>query len=57
MQQLNAAEIDKVSGGMKWEGERQSVNIIDRRGFFSRDGYGDILWRDTVENNWFRLWN
>lgn len=47
MHQLSEVEVEIVSGGMKWEGGRMSDNFIDRRGFFSRDGSGDILWGDT----------
>lgn len=51
MQELTAIEVGAVSGGMRWEGNRMSENVIDRRGFFSRDTNGDIMWGDTFYNH------
>lgn len=31
MQDLAEFEIDEVSGGMRWEGNRESTNVIDCR--------------------------
>lgn len=32
MKKLNSNEIHQTSGGMKWQGYRESTNIIDLRG-------------------------
>jgi hypothetical protein len=47
MHQLNQHEVEMVSGGMKWEGEQMSDNVVDRRGVLSTDGNGNTLWGDT----------
>ena len=49
MHQLSENEVEMISGGMKWEGGRQSENVVDRRGAISRGGSSgqDILWGDT----------
>ena len=33
MKELNSKEVEHVAGGMKWEGNRQSDNVEDRRGW------------------------
>ena len=48
MRELNKEEVEQCSGGMKWEGGRESDNVVDRRGFFSTNSRtGEILWGDT----------
>jgi len=48
MQTLNENEVAMVSGGMDWEGDRESNNVVDRRGMVSRNSAtGEILWGDT----------
>lgn len=50
MRELNAVEVEMCAGGMKWEGNRQSENVIDERGFFTRDyASGDIMWGATFD--------
>jgi hypothetical protein len=49
MHQLNENEIAMISGGMRWEGDAQSENVVDRRGVLSRGGADShILWGDTL---------
>lgn len=48
MQTLSENEVAMVSGGMDWEGDPESMNVIDRRGAISRNAAtGEILWGDT----------
>ena len=57
LRHLDGGELDAVCGGLKWEGERQSSNVIDCRGGpeidtrseslqFEKDclGYGTEWW-------------
>jgi len=48
MTELSDFEVDAVSGGYVTAGRPESTNVIDARGFFSRDSSGNILWGDTI---------
>lgn len=51
MQFLSDTEIENVSGGMQWEGGRQSANVIDCRGngLCRNSLSGDIAWSESFD--------
>lgn len=49
MEELTDTEIEFVSGGVNWEGNRQSDNVIDcRSGWYCTNlSTGSILWSES----------
>lgn len=57
MEPLNAQEVELVSGGMKWEGNRESINVVDcRLGWVCLNSRNGIAIRSTYDRyrNWVR---
>ena len=51
MRNLQAHELANISGGMKWEGRRQSYNVEDRR------PGAPPQWRQTLNTWWSNVKN
>ena len=63
MQILNTTEVEMVSGGLKWEGNRESTNVIDCRGLTCETSTGTdwgrtfAQWGVKIEAAWDSFWS
>ena len=51
MRKIEGTELENISGGMKWEGRRQSYNVEDRR------PGAPPQWRQTLNTWWSNVRN